>query len=167
MNAQDKPRGSHALFIDLGLGLGLAACALFGCGGSEADAADNSALIASATTSVVCTQVSAGRPANRQSVSATVDTSGAPIDVSVFRGPSALLEHSATTAAAEPGYQSGYYEQTYQLLAWNLGSKGVNDYYLLLPEGGITPGTFTAQLHLYFNHGDAGWWQKVLSCTAR
>ena len=71
------------------------------------------------------------------------------------------------TLAVVAGYQDGYYEQAYHLLAWAIGSEGENDYFLLLPDSGILTGTFTAQLHLYFLHGDAGWWQKVLSCTVQ
>jgi hypothetical protein len=163
MNKQDMLPGSRTLFV------GVVACAgaLLGCGGAEAYSADNSALSAAATTSVICTQVSPGRPTNRQTVTANLDASGNPVDVNVLRGPSAQLEHSTATATAVPGYQGGYFEQTYHLLAWNLGSEGANDYFFLLPDTGVTPGTFAAQLHLYFNHGDSGWWQKLLSCTAQ
>lgn len=160
MNAHEMLRGSQALFV------GVAACALSGCGG-QGHAAESSPLIAATTMSLTCSQVSPGRPANRQTVTATVDAGGAVVDVSVRRGPSAQLEHVAAAPMALPGYQNGYYEQTYNLLAWNLGSEAEDDYFLLLPEAGVTPGTFTAQLHLYFNHGDSGWWQKVLACTAQ
>jgi predicted naringenin-chalcone synthase len=154
-------RGCYALAIVI------AASALLGCGG-EVSAADNSsALIAAAGLSLSCTQVSPGRPANRQSVTATLDANGALADVVVRRGPQAQVEHSAAASTAVPGYQSGYFEQTYQLLAWNIGSEGENDYFLLLPAAGFGPGTFTAQLHVQFVHSDAGWWQKILTCTAQ
>jgi hypothetical protein len=161
MNLQEIFGTSRLLII------GSAACGLLGCGGQVSAADNSSALVAAAATSITCTQVSSGRPANRQTVTATLDASGAPVDVTVLRGPSAQPEHTAATSTATPGYQNGYYEQTYQLLAWNIGSEGENDYYLLLPESGIPAGTFAAQLHLYFTHGDAGWWQKVLTCTAQ
>jgi hypothetical protein len=146
----------------LALGVFAAAYALLGAGGGEVSAA-----LAAPGASVTCTQNSPGRVINRQTVTATIDATGAPADVKVWRGPSARLEHAAGAAASLPGYQDGYYEQTYGLLAWGLGSEGENDYYLLLPEGGVPAGTFAAQLHLYFNHGDSGWWQKVLTCTAQ
>jgi hypothetical protein len=149
------------------LGVLGAACAFFGCGGGDLSAAESSALLATPGASVTCTQDSPGRATNRQTVTATIDASGAPTDVSVWRGPAVRLEHAAAAATSLPGYQAGYYEQTYGLLAWALGSEGENDYYLLLPQGGIPAGVFSAQLHLYFNHGDSGWWQKVLTCTAQ
>jgi hypothetical protein len=64
-----------------------------------------------------------------------------------------------------PNYSGGYFKTNYHLDAYSLGSEGTNDYYLLLPEGGVTGTTFGAQLHLFFDHGTYGWWQKIESCT--
>lgn len=163
MSTRQMLRGSCALYIVIAI----AAEALFGCGGEISAAESSSASIGAAGLTLSCTQVSLGRPANRQSVTATLDANGAPADVVVRRGRLAQVEHSAAVSTAVPGYQGGYYEQTYQLLAWNIGSEGENDYFLLLPSAGIGVGTFTAQLHVQFLHGDAGWWQKVLTCTAQ
>lgn len=75
MNKQDMLPGSRTLFV------GVVACAgaLLGCGGAEAYSADNSALSAAATTSVTCTQVSPGRPTNRQTVTANLDAAATPL----------------------------------------------------------------------------------------
>jgi hypothetical protein len=160
MSAKDILNRAGALLV------GMAACACLDCGGDVSAAPGSSVGFAVTAESFTCTQVSPGRPANRQSVSGTVDATGAPANVLVRRGSSARLEHAAAAATPVPGYQSGYFEQKYQLFAWALGSEGENDYFLLLPAGGVPAGTFTAELHLYFNHGDSGWWQKVLTCTA-
>jgi predicted naringenin-chalcone synthase len=143
----------------------LSVLAAVGCGQDVAAADNSAALVAVGGTSLICTQVDPGRAVNRQVVTASIDASGSLANVTVLRGPFRRVEHVAATSAAVPGYQNGYFEQTSHLMAWNIGSEGENDYFFLLPDTGILSGTFTAQLHVYFLHGDAGWWQKVMSCT--
>jgi hypothetical protein len=122
---------------------------------------------AGALRSFSCEQTNTGRAAYKQRVTGQLNAASQPLNVKIFRGPNATLEHSAATSTLVPDYSGGYFERTYGLVAWSLGSEGTNDYYLLLPEAGVTGATFGGQLHLQFNHGSYGWWQKILSCTVQ
>src|SRR5262245_33221756 len=113
-----------------------------------------------------CIQTSSGRAENRQQVTGELNADSAPLDVEVFRGRTLRLEHSSATPTPVPGYLGGYYERS-GLFAWSLGSEGTNDYYLLLPIGGVNGSTFVGQLQLFFNHGAYGAWQKILGCTVQ
>ena len=116
--------------------------------------------------SFTCIQTSSGRAENRQQVTGQLDADSAPLNVDVFRGRTLRLEHSSATPTPVPGYLGGYYERS-GLFAWSLGSEGTNDYYLLLPIGGVNGSTFVGQLQLFFNHGAYGAWQKILGCTVQ
>ena len=114
--------------------------------------------------SFTCIQTSSGRADNRQEVTGQLEADSTPLNVDVFRGRTLRLEHTSATPTPVPGFLGGYYEAR-GLFAWSLGSEGTNDYYLLLPKNGVSGSTFGAQLHLLFNHGIYGIWQKALSCT--
>ena len=135
-----------------------------GCGTEDPEPDTAVGFTLTAGTAINCVQLSVGRPGNRQSVSATLDAASAPSDIRVLRGPRGSVEHIAATATFVAGYQDGLYERLYQLLAWNIGSEGNNDYILLLPAS-VATSPFAAQLHVYFEHGAYGWWQKALSCS--
>ena len=149
--------------------------ALVGAGGRSARAEAPSARaeartagLAIAGTPFTCVQISDGRPARQQTVVGTIDATGVPSDIAVFRGPDNRLEHSAAVATSVPGYQGGRYEQLYRLLAWNIGSAADNDYFLLLPSPdiGVLVTSFSAQLHVYLGHGGISAGGRS-SCPAR
>jgi hypothetical protein len=126
---------------------------------------DEAPVTAAANLSFTCLQTSSGRVAYKQKVTAQVDANGVPVDIRVFRGPTLKLEHQASIGVKVPDYSDGYFKINNHLDAFSIGSETINDYYLLLPEAGITGAPFVAQLHLYFDHGNFGWWQKAMSCT--
>ena len=142
--------------------------AVAGCGAdpgtSGSGGGEQTVLVTDGLRSFTCIQTSSGRAENRQEVTGQLDADSTPLNVQVFRGRTLRLEHSSATPTPVPNYLGGYYERA-GLFAWSLGSERTNDYYLLLPLGGVNGSTFGGQLQLFFNHGTYGVWQKVLSCT--
>jgi hypothetical protein len=91
---------------------------------------------------------------------------GVPADVLVFQTRFPDRQDSyRRRARALPNYQpvpTGFE-------AWNVTGHppGVpeNDYVLVLPQYLPPAGPFDGELHIYFNHGQWGWWQTIQGCT--
>src|SRR5262249_57650795 len=90
-----------------------------------------------------CTQTTASRATYRQAVQGSLDSSGTPHNVVVTRTATGAVEISSANPTIEPGYDGGYWNRTYHLNAWNLGT--VNNGYppktlpLLLPHPALAP----------------------------
>jgi hypothetical protein len=112
-----------------------------------------------------CDQTNLTRPEYYESVTGSI-VRGVPVDVLVFRTNFPDRQESyRQRARALPGYQPvdpGY-------RAWNVTGHPpgdpTNDYVLVLPLYLPPAGPFSGELHVYFNHGQYGWWQTLQGCT--
>ena len=153
--------------------LGPIAVAVFligGCGGTEeAGEASQQAALTSASRSFSCTQTTSSRGTYRQAVSGTLDSAGVPHNVVVTRTQSGAVDISSANPKLTPGYDGGYWKNTYGLDAWFLGTVTVGfpskSYYFNMPP---SPGaSFTAMLKTDFGtNGQYGNWQHWMACTA-
>ena len=113
-----------------------------------------------------CDQTNPVRPEYYESVTGRI-VDGVPVNVLVFRkyfpDRQDSFRHRAGKMPADywpvdPGYQ-----------AWNVTGhppgEPTNDYVLVIPKALPPSGPFSGELHVWFNHGQYGWWQTLQGCT--
>jgi hypothetical protein len=91
---------------------------------------------------------------------------GVPVDVLVFQTRFPDRQDSyRRRARALPNYQP----VPVGFEAWNVTGhppgEPTNDFVLVLPQYLPPAGPFNGELHIYFNHGQWGWWQTIQGCT--
>jgi len=121
-----------------------------------------------ATRHFTCTQTTASRGTQRQSVYLYLDGNSAPTHVTVVRVYNNATEFDAASPPLHNGDPFTYWHNTYNLNGYDLGATSAAPFgprhgYFGVPAGGVTGTTFTGFLYEIWLLG--GNWQHWFSCT--
>jgi len=124
--------------------------------------------VPAATRHFTCTQTTAGRGTQRQSVDLYLDGNSAPTYVKVVRVYNNATEFEATSPPLHNGDPFTYWHNTYNLNGYDLGATSAPPFgprhgYFGVPAGGVTGTTFTGFLYEIWLLG--GNWQHWFYCT--